>query len=629
MNPKVRRRRATWTALAACVALFCHVTGVFGASAMPTPQTPIRPETATTSSAFTCSYTLANAQRQAVQLKQNDTFTINLTGSGCNYMFGPALLNDMVRVTDQNSNVLTTSTISLSGITSITITALYATPTNSYIRFSTGIYSADTATEHAMFSIRTLAGGANIQSVTLSTTGLLGSSVLYYDGDYTRKSSAYNETVSSVTARVDVSSMHNTYGLFSDLKVNGTSVLSGAPTGPSVSFPLTLAYGINDFTLTLVSEDGRTSTDHLMRITRYATITATAVAAVRGVTPSYAYTVAPAGVTFSTAPACTSAYNPSGTYTDWQTMPITCSGAVSGSYVFRYVDSVLTVQGDAVGPDAPTGAAIAGTTLSWTAPTTGINGSISDYIIEYTMNNGYSNWRFWYPFDDGVSTATSANIATLGNDSYQVRIRAVDTDGQGAPSNVVSFSNASENRGLKYTTPGTYVVKTPGDYTRVDMAIVGGGGGGGAGTNFGGGGGRGGFDPSDIFADLFRAQRGGGQGGPRPRGPAKGEDVQGTVTIGLVEAINGCKSRVTLSNGRTLEVSIPAGIEDGKQIRLRGQGNPGPMGSQLGDALVTVKVAKHPYFRIDGRDIRLDLPITLYEAVLGGAVQVPTLSGAV
>lgn len=147
--------------------------------------------------------------------------------------------------------------------------------------------------------------------------------------------------------------------------------------------------------------------------------------------------------------------------------------------------------------------------------------------------------------------------------------------------------------------------------------------------NFGGGGGRGGFDPSDIFADLFRAQRGGQGGGARPRGPAKGEDVQGTVTIGLVEAINGCKSRVTLSNGRTLEVSIPAGIEDGKQIRLRGQGNPGPMGSQLGDALVTVKIAKHPYFRIEGRDIRLDLPITLYEAVLGGAVQVPTLSGAV
>jgi DnaJ-class molecular chaperone len=147
--------------------------------------------------------------------------------------------------------------------------------------------------------------------------------------------------------------------------------------------------------------------------------------------------------------------------------------------------------------------------------------------------------------------------------------------------------------------------------------------------NFGGG--RGGFDPSDLFSDLFRAQQRGGGAGPgaRPRGAPKGEDVQGAVTIGLLEAINGCKTRVSLSNGRTLEVSIPAGIEDGKQIRLRGQGSPGPFGAQLGDAIVTVKVAKHPYFRVDGRDLRLDLPITLYEAVLGGAVQVPTLSGAV
>ena len=449
MNPIVRRRRAAWTAVAACVALLCHAVGIVGASVLPAPRTPIQPMTATTASAFTCSYTLANSQRQAVQLKQNDTFTINLAGSGCNYMFGPALLNDMVRVTDQNSNVLTTSTISLAGITSITVTALYATPTNSYIRFSTNISSADAATEHAMFSIRTLAGGANIQSVTLSTTGLLGSSVLYYAGDYTRKSSSYNETVSSITARVDVSSMHNTYGLFSDLKVNGTSVLSGAPTGPSVTFPLTLAYGINDFTLTLVSEDGRTSTDHPMRITRYATITATAVAATRGVAPSYAYTVAPAGITFTTSPVCSSAFDPSGTYTDWQTMSITCSGAVSGSYVFRYVDALLTVQGEAVGPDAPTNASFTGTTLSWTAPTTSINGSITDYIIEYTIDVGYNRWRFWYPFDDGVSTATSANLATLGNDSYKVRVRAVDADGAGTPSATVSAALSAENRGLK------------------------------------------------------------------------------------------------------------------------------------------------------------------------------------
>ncbi len=147
--------------------------------------------------------------------------------------------------------------------------------------------------------------------------------------------------------------------------------------------------------------------------------------------------------------------------------------------------------------------------------------------------------------------------------------------------------------------------------------------------NFSGGGAggpRGGFDPSDIFADFFG---GGARGRGRPRAAPKGEDLQGAVTVSLTEAVQGGSARVALANGRTLEVRIPAGIEDGKQIRLKGQGNPGPMGGEPGDALVTVRIAKHPFFRVEGRDLRLDLPITLYEAVLGGKVQVPTLGGAV
>ena len=87
--------------------------------------------------------------------------------------------------------------------------------------------------------------------------------------------------------------------------------------------------------------------------------------------------------------------------------------------------------------------------------------------------------------------------------------------------------------------------------------------------------------------------------------------------------------RVILPSGRQLEVSIPAGIEDGKQIRLKGQGSPSAYGGAPGDAIITVRVAPHPLFRIDGRDLRLDLPITLYEATLGGAVEAPTLKGAV
>src|ERR1700720_1947344 len=141
-----------------------------------------------------------------------------------------------------------------------------------------------------------------------------------------------------------------------------------------------------------------------------------------------------------------------------------------------------------------------------------------------------------------------------------------------------------------------------------------------------------GLNASDIFADLFgtsaatgRRGRTRGQGAPPPRG----EDVNGNVTINLAEAAKGTTARVALSTGRTLEVSVPAGIEDGKQIRLKGQGQPSPLGGHPGDAWVTVHIAKHPYFRIEGRDLRLDLPITLYEAVLGAKVNAPTLEGTV
>lgn len=144
--------------------------------------------------------------------------------------------------------------------------------------------------------------------------------------------------------------------------------------------------------------------------------------------------------------------------------------------------------------------------------------------------------------------------------------------------------------------------------------------------NAGGGrGGRGGgFDPSDIFADLF----GSGLGGcGRQREPQRGQDVTGTVTVSLADAVKGAKARVLLPTGKSLDVDVPAGIEDGKQIRLKGQGRAGQGGA--GDAIVTVRVTPHPLFKTEGRDLRLDLPVTLYEAVLGDRVEVPTLDGAV
>ncbi len=146
----------------------------------------------------------------------------------------------------------------------------------------------------------------------------------------------------------------------------------------------------------------------------------------------------------------------------------------------------------------------------------------------------------------------------------------------------------------------------------------------------GGGGGRGGFDPGDIFSELFgaRGRGGGGGGGPRQQTP-KGDDVTGTVTVSLVESVTGSTTRVLLPSGRQLEVRVPAGIEDGKQIRLKGQGQPSPFGGEPGDAIITVRVSQDPRFRVEGRDLRCDLPVTLYEAVLGGSVQAPTLTGAV
>ncbi len=147
-----------------------------------------------------------------------------------------------------------------------------------------------------------------------------------------------------------------------------------------------------------------------------------------------------------------------------------------------------------------------------------------------------------------------------------------------------------------------------------------------AGGPFGGaaGGARGGFDPSDFF-DLF----GGGARNARNRAPARGQDVAETVSVSLTDAVRGASVRVALPTGKTLDVTVPAGLEDGQQIRLKGQGQPGQGGAPAGDAIVTIKIARHPYFRVEGRDVRLDLPVTLYEAVLGGKVEAPTLTGKV
>lgn len=129
----------------------------------------------------------------------------------------------------------------------------------------------------------------------------------------------------------------------------------------------------------------------------------------------------------------------------------------------------------------------------------------------------------------------------------------------------------------------------------------------------------------DIFADLM----GGRRAGARTARPLKGEDFTAAVTISFEEAVNGGTRRVVLQNGEQIDVKIPAAVKDGQTIRVKGRGGAGRNGAPSGDILLTVSVAPHPFMTREGDNIRMDLPVTLKEAVLGGKVPVPTLTGTV
>jgi DnaJ-class molecular chaperone len=139
-----------------------------------------------------------------------------------------------------------------------------------------------------------------------------------------------------------------------------------------------------------------------------------------------------------------------------------------------------------------------------------------------------------------------------------------------------------------------------------------------------------GFDDiGDIFADLFREQAASGgaqsQGNVRMRGP----DLRYTMAVSFLEAVNGAKRRVTMPDGKSLDISIPAGQRDGQVLRLRGKGAAGFGGGETGDAYVEIHVAPHPLFVCRGNDIHIDLPVAVYEAVLGAKIRVPTATGPV
>lgn len=138
-------------------------------------------------------------------------------------------------------------------------------------------------------------------------------------------------------------------------------------------------------------------------------------------------------------------------------------------------------------------------------------------------------------------------------------------------------------------------------------------------------------DYSDVFADLFgqRAGRRAGGGSGREGMQMRGPDRHYTLDVGFLEAARGATRRITLPDGSVLDVKIPQGLADGQTIRLRGKGGEGFGGGPAGDALVTITVEPHAFFRREGDDILVELPVTLDEAVLGGTVEVPTIDGRV
>ena len=138
-------------------------------------------------------------------------------------------------------------------------------------------------------------------------------------------------------------------------------------------------------------------------------------------------------------------------------------------------------------------------------------------------------------------------------------------------------------------------------------------------------------DLSDLFEGLFggssRRSRGFGGFGRRSAPPQRGADMAYRLDVPFEDAAALKGQRVTMSSGKTLDIKLPPGVDDGTKIRLAGQGQPGPGGH--GDAIVTIAVKPHRFFRREGDNIRLDLPVSLDEAVLGAKVRVPTVDGPV
>lgn len=189
----------------------------------------------------------------------------------------------------------------------------------------------------------------------------------------------------------------------------------------------------------------------------------------------------------------------------------------------------------------------------------------------------------------------SAAFAILGDPDKRSRYDRgeIDASGQERPEQRFYREYASEDPGFRYRSSAGY-------------------------QDFG--------EYSDIFSDLFG--RGAGGAGAR-QFRARGQDARYRLDVEFLEAVQGATKRITLPDGGTLDLTVPAGTTDGQVLRLKGKGGPGIGGGPSGDALVEIGVKTHPLFTREGNDILIELPITLDEAVLGGKVEVPTVSGRV
>jgi len=134
---------------------------------------------------------------------------------------------------------------------------------------------------------------------------------------------------------------------------------------------------------------------------------------------------------------------------------------------------------------------------------------------------------------------------------------------------------------------------------------------------------------SDLFGDLFSERGGARASGGGRRFSVRGQDAQYRLEVDFLDAVNGTKTRITLPDGGTLDVTIPHGVTDGQVLRLKGKGNPGMGEGGPGDALIGIAVRPHPVFTREGDDILVEVPITIDEAVLGGKIEVPTIAGRV